>query len=87
MSLLVVVIDEIIRRAPRGIPQPLCHLCEPFRLDEVVECEGREHGSVAVDFGFDEEGGAAHAVELDRGLGVARGDFCLMSALLVNFMG
>jgi hypothetical protein len=31
----------------------------------VVEGEGREHGAVAVDICFDEQGGAADAVEVD----------------------
>jgi hypothetical protein len=31
----------------------------------VVEGEWWEHGAVAVDFGFDEQGGAADAVEVD----------------------
>jgi hypothetical protein len=37
----------------------------------VVEGEGWEHGAVAVDFGFDEQGGAANAVEVDDVLLVA----------------
>jgi len=37
----------------------------------VVEGEGREHGAVAVDVCFDEQGGAADAVEVDDVLWVA----------------
>jgi hypothetical protein len=37
----------------------------------VVEGEWWEHGAVAMNFGFDEQSGAAHAVEVDDVLLVA----------------
>ena len=47
--------------------QPLGHLGETLGLDEVVEGEGREHGTVSVDVGPHQQGGSAHAVERDLG--------------------
>lgn len=61
----------IIRQSIRLPPQPSRHLSETLSLDKVVEGEWREHGAVAVDVGFDEQGGAADAVEVDNMLLVA----------------
>ena len=61
----------IIRQTVRLPPQPPRHFSETLGLDEVVEGERREHGAVAVDVCFDEQGGAADAVEVDDVLWVA----------------
>ena len=49
-----------------GFPaQSPCHLGEALGFNEVVEGEGWEHGAVAVDVGFDEQGSASYAIEVD----------------------
>jgi hypothetical protein len=67
------MIHKVIRQARRLPAQAARHLGEALRLDEVVEGEGREHGAVAVHVRFDEERGAAHAVEVDFAVRVAVG--------------
>ena len=61
------------------------HAREALRLDEVVEGERREHGAVAVNIGFDEEGGAADAVEVDFAARVAV-DICGVYVLVGSFV-
>ncbi len=61
----------IVRQTIRFPPQPPGHLSEALGLDEVVEGERWEHGAVTVDVCFDEQGGAADAVEVDDVLWVA----------------
>lgn len=61
------------------------HAREALRLDEVVEGERREHGAVAVNIGFDEEGGAADAVEVDFAAGVAV-EICGVYGLVGSFV-
>jgi hypothetical protein len=56
-----IIVWEAVRLPPKS-PR---HLSETLSLDEVVEGEGGEHGAVAVDIGFDEQSGAAYAVEVD----------------------
>ena len=55
---------KIVWQSPALPPKPSCHLGEPLRLNEVVEGKGREHGPIAMDFCFDEQRGAANAVQL-----------------------
>lgn len=73
VSLLVIVIHKVIRQTKRFPAKPTRHLGEAFRLNEMVEWEGWKHCAVAVDVRFHEEGGAAYAVEVDFGSGVAFG--------------
>jgi len=67
----VVVVDKVIWCSPAAPAQSLRHLCESFCFNEVVEGEWREHCSVAMDFGLDEQGSSTDAIEVDEGLRVS----------------
>lgn len=49
----------------------MCHFRETLGLDQMIEGEWREHGSVSVDFRFDQQCGSTYSVEVDHAVRLA----------------
>lgn len=64
---------KVIGGAPTAPTKALSHFCEPFRLNQVIEGERREHCAVSVYIALDKQCSAADTVQVDNVLGVASG--------------
>lgn len=71
----------IIGSSPTAPPQSLGHLCETFSLNQVIEWEGWEHGTVSVYISLDEESCATHSVKVDNFSWVAVSVYQVMSVV------
>ena len=63
---------KVVRQTVTLPVQSRCHLRKSLRLNQVVECKWREHGSISVHLSLNQQRGTTHTIELDLGAHVGR---------------